>query len=91
MEKTNETATKVYHVSKRAEDGKWVIKFAGGEKVIKTFDTRREAVDYADVLAYNQDGVVLTHASKGAKQGKINKKRRAIDEEKKSELLAKRK
>ena len=28
--------TKVYHISKRS-DGKWAIKFAGGEKVIKTF------------------------------------------------------
>ena len=24
--------TKVYHVNKRASDGKWTVKFAGGEK-----------------------------------------------------------
>ena len=32
--------TKVYHVGKRASDGKWTVKFAGGEKVIKTFATK---------------------------------------------------
>ncbi|MBE6127179.1 MAG: DUF2188 domain-containing protein [Erysipelotrichaceae bacterium] len=67
-------AKKVYHVSKRAEDGKWVIKFAGGEKVIKTFSTKDEALAYADQLAENQGGTVLFHASKGAKAGKIQKR-----------------
>lgn len=67
-------AKKVYHVSKRAEDGKWVIKFAGGEKVIKTFGTKDEALAYADQLAENQGGTVLFHASKGAKAGKIQKR-----------------
>ena len=66
---------KVYHVSKRASDGLWTIKFAGGEKVIKTFKTKAEAIEYADTLKENQNGIVLTHASKGAKQGKINAKR----------------
>ena len=67
-------AKKVYHVSKRAEDGKWVIKFAGGEKVIKTFATKEEATAYVKQLAKNQDGTVLYHASKGAKAGKIQKR-----------------
>ena len=31
-----------YHVAKRA-DGKWQVKFAGGEKAIKLFDTQAEA------------------------------------------------
>ena len=30
---------RVYHVSKRAEDGMWAVKFAGGEKAIKLFKT----------------------------------------------------
>ena len=68
-------AKKVYHVSKRKEDGKWVIKFAGGEKVIKLFDTQKAALEYADQLAANQDGTVLVHASKGAKAGKIQKRK----------------
>lgn len=66
-------ATKVYHVSKRAEDKKWVIKLTGGSKVIKTFNTKEEAEAYAKKLSENQDGVVLSHASKGANAGKIHK------------------
>ena len=65
---------KVYHVSKRAEDGKWVVKFAGGEKVIRTFATKAEALAYADQLAENQNGSVSFHASKGAHAGKIQKR-----------------
>lgn len=65
---------KVYHVAKRAEDGKWAVKFAGGEKVIKLFATKDEALKYADQLAENQDGSVAFHASKGQNKGKIQKR-----------------
>ena len=63
-----------YHVSKRAEDGKWTVKFAGGEKVIKLFDTQKEALEYTKKMAENQGGVVLVHASKGANKGRIKSK-----------------
>jgi len=63
--------TRVYHVSKRAEDGKWAVKFAGGEKAIKLFATKAEAEAYTKKMAENQGGVMLTHASKGKKKGKI--------------------
>ena len=63
-----------YHVSKRAEDGKWAVKFAGGEKVIKLFDTQKEAMEYTKKMAANQGGSVLLHNSKGANKGKIKKK-----------------
>ena len=66
--------TKVYHVNKRASDGKWTVKFAGGEKVIKVFDTKAEAEAYTKKMAENQGGVMLTHASKGKNKGKIQKK-----------------
>lgn len=70
-----EEPKKVYHISKRASDGKWIIKFAGGEKAIKTFNTKQEALTYTDFLVKsNKQAVVLTHASKGKKQGKINAK-----------------
>ncbi len=65
---------KVYHVNKRAEDSKWTIKFAGGDKVIKLFNTKEEAMAYAKQLAENQGGTVLVHASKGANKGKIQKR-----------------
>ena len=66
--------TRVYHVNKRKEDNKWTVKFAGGEKVIKLFDTQKEALEYANQMAKNQDGTVLVHASKGANKGRIIKK-----------------
>ena len=69
--------TKVYHVSKRDSDGKWTVKFSGGEKVIKTFDTKAEAEAAVKVMAENQGATVLTHNSKGAKAGKIAKASKA--------------
>jgi len=63
-----------YHVSKRKEDGKWQVKYAGGEKAIKLFDTQKEALEYTNKMAANQGGSVLVHASKGAQKGKIKKK-----------------
>jgi len=65
--------TRVYHVAKR-EDGKWTVKFAGGDKVIKLFDTQVEAKEYTKQMAKNQDGKMLVHNSKGANKGKIKKK-----------------
>ena len=66
--------TRVYHVAKREEDGKWAVKFAGGDKVIKLFDTQAEALEYSKAMAKNQDGKLLVHNSKGANKGKIKKK-----------------
>lgn len=56
---------KNYHVSKRAEDGKWQVKFATGQKVIKLFDTQAEAIKYAQNLADNQDGCITIHKVDG--------------------------
>lgn len=64
---------RVYHLSKR-EDGKWAVKFAGGDKVIKLFDTQKEGLEYCNKMAENQDGVVLVHASKGKAKGRIKSK-----------------
>lgn len=65
---------RTYHVNKRKEDGKWTVKYAGGEKVIKLFDTQKEALEYTKKMAENQGGTVLVHASKGAQKGRIKKK-----------------
>ena len=65
--------TRVYHVTKR-KDGKWEVKYAGGQKAIKLFDTQKEALEYTKKMAENQGGSVLVHASKGAQKGKIKKK-----------------
>ncbi len=58
-------AKKNYHISKRAEDGKWQVKFANGQKAIKLFDTQAAAIDYAKSLAESQDGLVTIHKVDG--------------------------
>ena len=66
-------ATRTYHLVKR-RDGKWEVKFAGGQKAIKLFDTQKEAIEYSKKMAANQGGSMLVHNSKGANKGKIKKK-----------------
>ena len=66
-------STRVYHVSKR-EDGKWQVKFAGGEKAIKLFKTQKEALEYSKQMAENQGGAMLVHNSKGKNKGRIKSK-----------------
>jgi len=65
--------TRVYHVSKR-EDGKWQVKFAGGEKAIKLFKTQAEALEYSKTMTKNQNGAMLVHNSKGKNKGRIKSK-----------------
>lgn len=72
-EKKDAPAYRTYHLVKR-DDGKWEVKFAGGQKAIKLFNTQKEAVEYAKVLAENQGGTYLIHNSKGANKGRIQKK-----------------
>ena len=62
-----------YHVAKRP-DGKWQVKYAGGEKAIKLFATQKEAMEFTKKMAENQGGSVLLHPSKGAQKGRIKKK-----------------
>ena len=66
-------ATRTYHLVKRS-DGKWEVKFAGGQKAIKLFDTQKEAIEYSKKMADNQGGSMLVHNSKGANKGRIKKK-----------------
>ena len=63
--------TKVYHVSKRASDGKWQVFIKGSDKVIKLFGTKVEAEDYCAQMAKNQGATLLVHNSKGANKGKV--------------------
>lgn len=73
-EEKKNTSAKTYHVSKRLEDGKWQVKYAGGEKAIKLFDTKAEAMEYTKKMAENQGRAVLVHASKGKFKGKMRSK-----------------
>ena len=58
-------AGKVYHVSKRASDGKWQVFIKGSDKVIKLFSTKVEAEEYCEKMAKNQGATLLVHKSKG--------------------------
>ena len=71
--KPSDDATRVYHVAKR-EDGKWQVKFAGGEKAIKLFDNQMEAIVYVRKMSKNQKGKMLVHNSKGKNKGRIKSK-----------------
>ncbi len=64
---------RVYHVVKRT-DGKWEVKFAGGEKAIKLFDRQDEAVVYSRQMSKNQKGAMLVHNSRGKNKGRIKAK-----------------
>lgn len=73
-EEPKKEATRTYHLVKRT-DGKWEVKFAGGQKAIKLFNTQKEAIEYSKKMAANQGGSMLVHNSKGANKGRIQKKR----------------
>ncbi len=64
--KNDDTDKKVYHISKRKDDGKWQIKAEGGAKAIKLFYTQQEAIDYAKAIADNQPARVVVHKMDGS-------------------------
>ena len=66
-EKTS-TGKTAYHVSKRDNEGReWKVFIQGSNKVIKLFDTQKDALDYAKSLAKNKDdgSYVLLHGLDG--------------------------
>ncbi len=65
---------KIYHVSKRSSDGKWQVRFANGQKAIKLFDTKQQAMEYTKTMAENQGAGVLVHPSKGKNKGRFSSK-----------------
>ena len=69
--KKDDNGTKVYHLTKRKEDGMWAITFVGGQKAVKLFKTKKEAEEYLEVLTKNQGATALIRNSKGAKAGKF--------------------
>lgn len=62
---------RVFHVTKRAEDGKWTVKEEKTDDVLHTFDTRDEATHYCEVFAEEKDALIKYHASKGKNKGRI--------------------
>lgn len=70
-EKKNTGGT--YIIQKRKSDGKWEVKVTGGERVIKLFDTKAEALEFTKQRAERNDRSLVTRASKGAHAGKFHK------------------
>lgn len=63
------TYAKAYHVSRRPDLNKWQVKATGSDKALKLFNTQKEAIEYANQLAKNQNVSVRVHS----KEGKIRK------------------
>ena len=60
------TARVVYHVTPRAEDGRWNVIRQGGDKPTRVLDTKDAAVDAARDLAKNQQrGQIVIHNQDG--------------------------
>ena len=61
---------RVFHITKRAEDGKWTVKEEKTDDVLHTFDTRVEATKYCEQFAEEKDALLKYHASKGKNKGR---------------------
>ncbi|MDD3232619.1 MAG: DUF2188 domain-containing protein [Candidatus Methanomethylophilus sp.] len=62
---------KIWHITKRAEDGKWQIKAEGALRATKLFNTKTEAEEYVKTLKANNEGSrIVSHK----KDGKYQKK-----------------
>ena len=64
------TVKKLTYVVSTHPDGGWQVKRAGSTKVIRRFDTKKEADEYAKKVASNNGGSIL----RKKKDGKIQKK-----------------
>lgn len=56
---------RIYHISERKELNKWQIKFAGGTKALKMFNTQAEAIAYAKELIAKNGGSYRVHSRAG--------------------------
>ena len=55
---------KTHHVVPKI-DGGWDVKKGGGEKAIKHFDKKQDAVDYGRVVSKNQGSEFIVHRKDG--------------------------
>ena len=62
---------KVWHITKRAEDGMWQVKGEGAQRATKLFRTKAEAEEYVKTLVANNEG---SRAVPHKKDGKYQKK-----------------
>ena len=64
-EKSEANETKVYHISKRKDDGKWQVKAEGADRALRLFFTQADAIAYAKKVAGNQEGRIVVHKESG--------------------------
>jgi hypothetical protein len=55
----------IYHLSKRKEDDKWVIKKEGSLKPIRIFDKQPEAVKWGEQWCNEHEATLVVHAASG--------------------------
>ncbi|MDR1404014.1 MAG: DUF2188 domain-containing protein [Candidatus Methanoplasma sp.] len=63
--------TKVWHITKREEDGMWQVKAEGAMRATKLFKTKAEAEEHVKTLKANNEG---SRVVKHKKTGKFQKK-----------------
>ena len=64
-EEAGSSEAKVYHISKRKEDGKWQVKAEGADRALRLFFTQADAIAYAKKVAGNQEGRIVVHKESG--------------------------
>ncbi|MCL2148874.1 MAG: DUF2188 domain-containing protein [Methanomassiliicoccaceae archaeon] len=62
---------KVWHITKRDDDGMWQVKAEGAKKATKLFKTKAEAEEYVKTLVSNNEG---SRVVKHKKTGEFQKK-----------------
>jgi hypothetical protein len=60
---------KTHHVIP-AKDGGWSVKKGGAEKASKSFDIKKDAIDYAREVSKNQESELYIHKKDGTIQKK---------------------
>ncbi|WP_029513502.1 DUF2188 domain-containing protein [Mycoplasmopsis primatum] len=73
LDKDNKVS--VWHVTPKGNI--WQVKGSGALRATKTFNTQKEAIDYADELSKRNNGTVLIHRTTGKIRASINNKNKA--------------
>jgi hypothetical protein len=58
-----------YHVLYRAADDAWIVKREGSDRILRTLETQKDAIAYANIKALTNDTQIVIHK----KDGKIRK------------------
>ncbi len=62
---TEKNPNKRYHVLYQREDNKWFVKREGNKKILKYFETQKEAIAYATIKSLENETSVVVHRRDG--------------------------